>query len=144
MFKWLIDNLDYGKIILEIGSGYGTRELIKHWKVYSVEDIHDWAFKHACHDNYIYAPLVDDWYDLEVLKKQLPEKYDLILVDGPKGKEYRGGFIKNLDLFVTTVPIIIDDCQREVELDHLKTLSDIIGRPYEVFEERNNCKFGVI
>ena len=144
LFDWLMNNLPFGDTILEIGSGYGTRELIKHWKVYSIEDIYDWAFKHACHENYIYAPLVNDWYDTEILKTDLPNHYDLILIDGPKGKDKRGGFIKNIELFNTNTIIVVDDTQRNVEREHIIQIADYVGRPYQLFEERDDCQFGVI
>ena len=64
------------------------------------------------------------WYDVEVLKKEIPENYDLILVDGPWGQIGRGGFIKNLNIFRTDVPIIIDDVQRKEEIELVKAVEE--------------------
>lgn len=56
------------------------------------------------------------WYDVNPLRQSLQDmKYDLILVDGPKEQYGRGGFLVNLDLFDTTVPIIFDDVNRGEE-----------------------------
>ena len=85
-------------------------ELIKYWNVYSVEENHNWATVMSCHNNYIYAPLKDNWYDLDELKHWLPKEYDLIIIDGPKGSwgnPIRTGFYKNKDLFNL---IFISDC----------------------------------
>jgi hypothetical protein len=79
----------------------------------SVEDKLEFLNRHQSH--YIHAPLVNGWFDTAILKTQLPRSYDLILVDGPVGSEPRAGFIKNIWLFNTNVPIIIDDTWREVE-----------------------------
>ena len=62
----------------------------------------------CCEDsNYIHAPLVKldydeeivEWYDPDIIKENLPENYDLILIDGPAGKKGRTGFLANIDLF---------------------------------------------
>jgi len=116
LFDWIRANLPDGKTILELGSGNGTIELLKHYEVYSVEHDQYWLDR-AVGCNYIYAPIRDyneyKWYD--VSKLTLPEHYDLIIVDGPTGTIGRGGFIENINLFNTDVPIIIDDTQRQAE-----------------------------
>jgi hypothetical protein len=124
LFDTIHKILEPGDKILELGSGWGTGQLVKDYEVFSVEDNKN--FLDIYESNYIYAPIVEEkipqfpndkgWYDIDVLKENLPEKYDLILVDGPWGHIGRGGFAKYLDVFRTDIPIIIDDIQREEEL----------------------------
>ena len=70
--------------ILELGSGTGTIELVKHYTVYSIEHQKQWVGE-ASRSNYIYAPLktyggVFNWYDNHYLNN-LPKDYDLLLID---------------------------------------------------------------
>ena len=114
MYKWIKDHLPSGSHILELGSGdVSTKYLSELYRLTSVEDKAEFLNRHPSH--YIHAPLVNGWFDTAVLETQLPRDYDLILVDGPVGSEPRAGFIKNLGLFKTNVPIIVDDTWREVE-----------------------------
>lgn len=114
LFSWIINNLPVGKHILELGSGdVSTPKLAQHYKLTSVESKPEFVNKYQSH--YIYAPLVDGWYDTNILKAHLPESYDLILVDGPTGSEARTGFLKHIDLFKLNVPIVIDDTWRAPE-----------------------------
>lgn len=116
MYYWILENLPKGSIILELGSGKGTVELSEFYKVYSIEHDKRWLGV-AKKSNYIYAPLANykgyKWYDIKRIKALMPKKYDLLLIDGPNGYIGREGFIKNIGLFKTDIPIIIDDTQRE-------------------------------
>lgn len=115
VLQWLREHIPQGETILELGSGTGTFELVKEWNVYSIE--HDDSWIGYTDSNYIYAPIVDGWYDVESVKNGLPDEYSLILVDGPTGAIGRKGFINNIHLFNTNVPIIIDDTHRAAELN---------------------------
>jgi hypothetical protein len=138
--------LPEGSTILEFGSGIGTDYLSKHYEMISIENYSEWVGKYK--STYIHAPIVYytesypapdlpgehgskqiGWYDVEIIKQQLPSKYDLILVDGPNGKFGRGGFLKHIDLFNTNVPIIFDDINRE-ERHLMVKVSELLGRPY--------------
>ena len=94
--KWLLDNLPRQSTILELGSGTGTIELCKYYKVYSIENYKNWL-NIACKSTYIYAPLKRyrsdrpnikpyEWFDIDRVKKGIPETYDCLLIDAPKGK----------------------------------------------------------
>ena len=140
LFLWLKKNLPPAKTILELGSGTGTKELTKHWKVYSVEQDEKWLGV-AENSNYIYAPLkqygLSEWFDIDVLQKELPQHYDLIIVDAPTGIS-RLGFIGFLRLFNTNVPIIIDDTHREEERRMATKLGGILKKcvfDYSGFEK---------
>jgi hypothetical protein len=160
LFYYIQDNLPKGKTILELGSGWGTGQLMKFWNVWSIESDPKWFGKYS--DTYFKVPLKEHepidgieqkrnrWYDPDVLKECIKDlKYDLLLVDGPWGN--RAGIIKYLDLFDTTVPIIFDDVRKY----SIKTgkpfepneiiirVSDIIGRPYKIHGTGYDL-FGVI
>lgn len=133
LFNWIRTHLPGGKHILELGSGdVSTWYLSEHYRMTSVEDQVQYLHKHPSH--YIHAPLVDGWFDVAVLEAQLPKDYDLILVDGPVGSGPRAGFLKNLRLFRTDVPIVIDDTWRDVERDMAAQLAKLTGGRLEVFE----------
>ncbi len=112
---------DQNSIILEFGSGYGSNEIAKIRTIFSVE--HDDRFVGLYPDvNYIYAPLKPiangdkngktHWYDAEVVSTSLPEKIDLILVDGPPSAIGRLGLLNILEKFPDNSIWIIDDVLR--------------------------------
>lgn len=113
LFNWILENIPKDSTILELGSGRGTRELVKHYNVYSVEHDVKWL-NLVPQSHYIHAPLVDGWYDVEILKEKLPKQYDVLLIDGPPA-EKRIGVLKHLNLFKTDVPIIVDDSNRKLD-----------------------------
>jgi len=132
LYKWIRENLEDGKTILELGSGTGTVELTKHYKVYSVEDKKEWC-DFAKESNYFYAPIVKykdyDWYHIDIFKT-IPKDYDLLIIDGPSGCRRTEGFIANINLFKTDIPIIIDDTEA-FKLWNIKIvdfLSELLGR----------------
>ena len=139
LIQTIRDILPTGKTILELGSGYGTKVLLEHYKVYSIEHNHRWLDRY--HNNYIYAPLKEhkalkhyygtQWYDPEVLKKELPNiDYDLLLVDGPP--YHRAGLIKFFKLFKRDVPIIFDDYNRPADSAVVIKIAHILNKPYVV------------
>lgn len=133
MYQWIRKHLPDGRHILELGSGdVSTKNLAPHYRLTSVED--NPAFLHRHPSRYIYAPLVDGWYDLAVLRGTLPDDYDLILVDGPVGSEPRLGFLKNLGLFKITVPFIVDDTWRAPEMQMARELAALLGDRLEIHE----------
>lgn len=151
LFNYLQEILPAGSTILELGSGEGTVELLKHWEVYSIESEKEWVGKY--HDNYIYAPLAKHkaiknhdgelWYNARVLEKELPQiKYDLILVDGPTGR--RAGFVKYWDLFRHDVPVIFDDVNRVRDWKIMKAIASRLKKPYTVINTWEQKNFGVI
>jgi hypothetical protein len=138
--------------ILELGSGEGTGVLAEHFTMFSVEHDRDWTGKFK--STYIYAPLIahkavsgfDDtepvWYDPSYLRGELPEQYDLILVDGPP--KHRSGFIKYFDLFRSDVPIIFDDVQRTHDHTVMVKIAARLSKPYTVYACHESKHFGII
>ena len=145
LYDKIIEMLEPGSRILEFGSGWGTGKLAETYEMYSVEHNERYVNLHV--SNYIHAPIINGknedfpkdkgWYDVEVLKKERPEKYDMILVDGPVGVIGRGGFYTNLDLFDTDVPIIIDDIHREEEMALLVALEKKLGKKAKRYDNRD-------
>jgi hypothetical protein len=132
--------VEAGSTIVELGSGNGTNRLVKEYEVYSIEDDEKWV-GYCDGSNYIHAPLVSlenkgediKWYDLDCITRGLPEKYDLILVDGPSGKKGRSGLLANLDIFRTDVPFVIDDTLREHECNIAREMAFLLNRPLYMF-----------
>lgn len=112
-----------GGKILEFGSGQGTKWLCKAgYDMYSVEE--DASFCHRHHDNYCYAPIVDDWYDVDKVSKFLENKtFDAMLIDGPA----HGQRLKLLEVgidFDKFPVIIVDDVDRAEDRELFDTLSE--------------------
>ena len=133
-FDYIRKILPEGKIILEFGSGWGTGELAKHYKMYSIE--HNEGYIGGRDSTYIHAPIKDGWYDYDIVKNNLPETYDLIFVDGPTGRIGRDGFYKHLDLFDTSVPIIIDDVHRDAEKALIEKVSKKLNKEYKILPDK--------
>jgi hypothetical protein len=146
-FEWLINNIKQESTILELGSGNGTKELVKFFNVYSVEQEKKWVGVEP-KSTYIYSPLKKyenlipnstGWYDNEYLINKIPKKYDVLIIDGPIGNN-RGNFIFFYNLFKIDVPIIIDDTNRKedkkmalkIANDFNKEIIDIIGHEKEI------------
>ncbi len=134
--------------LLELGSGRATAVFSKYYKVYSIEEDSKWLNKYD--STYIHAPIKKGWYDREILEKELPTEYDIILIDGPTSPESLGRlnirkeFLTHIDLFNTDVIIFVDDIHREAEASLLSSLSERLGRPATIFETKSGAKFGYI
>lgn len=116
--------------ILELGTGPGTQELAKYFKVISIENKPRY---HTGHSELIHIPrkplsieskafwkrfpLASAWYDPDRLRESIKAKrYDAILVDGPKGSRERIPMWYYYDqVFDTRVPVIVDDVHREYD-----------------------------
>ena len=130
MFTWILNNIPKGKTILEFGSGTGTIELTKHWNVYSVEQNKEWVGK-APKSNYIHAPLKDGWYDSDIVFNNIPQDYDLIIVDGPAGSDLRPGIDKYWDKFNLNVPLLFDDTHRAKDRNHAIQVAQTLGKEWK-------------
>lgn len=122
-----------GSTILEFGSGIGTNHLLADYNVISIE--HDPIFlvnrglNHQC----IYAPILSNWYDREIVKHILREKVNLIIVDGPPS-HLRGGLLVNLDLFKKIeTPVIFDDVNRPFDKEIMIQFCSVLGYTYSIY-----------
>ena len=142
LFLYIVENLQPGYKILELGSGSGTVFLSENYNVTSIEHNADFVGL-SKKSAYIHAPIIDDWYDVEKLK-DLPE-YDLLLIDGPSSREGdRIWLIQHLDLFnIKDQIIIIDDVNRQGEFDLMVALGAILNRPFMIHKGEDK-DFGVL
>lgn len=142
LYDYVLEILPKGSTMVELGSGWASGEFSKHYTVFSIE--HDKRWVGAYNTNYIYAPIVNRWYDPKAISEQLPKDYGLILVDGPAGdRNLRDTFFDNLNLFKTNVPIIFDDLQWKKEYDLMVLVAQHLHRKYRVFD-CGDKKFGVV
>ena len=149
---WIDGVLKEGDTIVELGSGEGsTIALGKKYNLYSVENQPVWKDRFPEYTTYINcrSKEYDDeytkpeefqdnisWYHPDDLFPNLPEDYDLILIDGPGGIGHgwgRGGFWKHIEKFKTDVHLVFDDAQREIEL--IKLVSNYVGRDYILLDD---------
>ena len=155
VIEWIREHLASGSTILELGSGPGTGVLAERYRMFSVENSLDWVGKYD--STYIHAPLVGGrgpircrtarrwaWYDTDVLRREMPSEYDMILVDGPPGFIGRGGFLTNIHLFRRDVPILLDDTNRPEDAALRDRVAAAIGRDWEEFECASKKCFTVI
>jgi len=128
LYRFILDSVPKGSL-LEFGSGTGsTQNLSKHYKMYSIE--HNAQYVGAFDSTYIHAPIKNGWYDVDVLKSNLPEEYeyDAVLIDGPIGEGNRSPVLNHLDLFGNFKDkwVICDDTHRYGELHLFTSLLTIL------------------
>jgi len=128
LYRFILDIVPKGSL-LEFGSGAGsTQNLSKHYKMYSIE--HNAQYVGAFDSTYIHAPIKNGWYDVDVLKSNLPEEYeyDAVLIDGPIGEGNRSPVLNHLDLFGNFKDkwVICDDTHRYGELHLFTSLLTIL------------------
>lgn len=123
VIQWIFDHVPRGRAIVELGSGDGTTKALCHdYELHSVEHNAKWVHRYPT--RYIHARLVNGWYDPKPLKDKLPSEYDLLIIDGPPCNDRRN-IIKFFDLFRQDVPIILDDIERNGEIEILDFLRGI-------------------
>lgn len=128
LFRYIEDTLPEGKTILELGSGWGTSQLMKYWNVWSVENNPDWYAEFNKTQSF-FVPLKDKWYDPKILEKFIDGlEYDLLLVDGPY--DNRKGLITHFGLFDPEVPVVFDDVKRKEGKDIAEAIAKLTGRPF--------------
>ena len=81
-------------------------------------------------------PYQKGWYHPEDLFPNMPDKYDLILIDGPGCSRWgRGGFLKHIGEFNINIPMVFDDVQIEDKGKLvMEKVSEYIGKPYQILE----------
>lgn len=134
-FDYILATLPKGSTLLEMGSGWSSGEFSKYYTVFSVENNPKWLNKF--NTNYIHVPIKDHWYNVDILRKKLPDHYDFILVDGPTGGIGRMGFYTNLKIFNTNVPILFDDIHAKKHYELFIKVAEKINRPIKTWYEKD-------
>ena len=151
LYDYIRITLPEGSTILELGSGFGTSLLAKHYVMTSVE--HDEQFLGKYDSTYLHVPLKEHkaiknhpttrWYDADKLRPKLEGlQYDMLLVDGPP--QTRSGFWKYFSMFDSKAIIVFDDLQRECERKLINSISSKLNCPYVVYGNGEGKPFGVI
>ena len=139
MVDWIYTNIKEGSTVLELGSGNGTAELVKKYKVYSVEEDIHWMHK-VKESNYIWAPIENGWYDISFIDK-IKKDYDVLLIDGPAHGE-REGILKYINSFYNGSLIIMDDIERTKDFRCMEKLCELLHKNYTIYS--GSKPFGVI
>lgn len=143
VFDRICELLPNGGHILELGSGkVSTGAFCTRFEVTSVDD--NILYLGIYPATYIFAPIVDGWYDVEMLYSALPRDYDLIFVDGPAGSGNRDGFLHNLALFKLDVPIVFHDTHRQPEHELCEAVAKVLKKTPEFVVNRGGDNFGII
>ena len=96
----------------------------------------------------LYAPIVNDWYDINYIRSQIPEKIDMLFIDGPPGdsrKSPRGQqFIYELVESNELKLVVIDDTHREENDQFSKYIWSKLGGDYLRFSMKYGFKVNKI
>jgi len=140
-FDFICNNVKHGEIFIELGAGIvSTRELSKLYNLYSVEQYAPFCGLYP-NVNYIHAPIVNGWYDPQVLKEKLPKKSACVFVDGPtkhgpagSGVESRLLLKENLHLFDKNSMFIFHDTNRPEEKKLACEIAEALGKKIVHYE----------
>ena len=156
--EFVIEHVKPGAVVVEFGSGHGSEMLSKHFDLYSFE--HDETWLGVTSSTYIHAPIKENqyateegekgWYDLEIVKQNWPKDPQCVIVDGPPGSIGRTGILSMLEELASVSLILVDDIDREAELQlshSLSTRLDRIQTTYDVEKPRqggSNRRFATL
>ena len=154
----VLEHVELGSVVVEFGSGHGSEVLSEQFDLYSFE--HDEAWLGVTSSTYIHAPIVENqhateagekgWYDFEIVKQHWPENPQCVIVDGPPGFIGRTGILSMMDKLASVPLILVDDIDRQAELQLLQMLStglDRIQTTYDVERPReggSNRRFATL
>ena len=133
VFDWINGNVVAGSLILEFGSGNGSKILSKKYDLISIE--HDKKWLNMSIGRYIHAEIIENHYSTEFSQKgwynsekitDLPSSVELIIVDGPPGEIGRAGILDFLNNLPTAKWILVDDTDRPDEKALLIRLIQLI------------------
>ena len=129
-FEKIVEILEFGKTILEFGSGKSSELLSQFYNVISVEDDDKWLNKYKT--TYIHINTIGKGeYDFKNLYNKIKDiDYDLLIVDGPNNN--REEVINHTNLLKSDIPIIWDDTQ--VYEKHAIKMSEILNKSYKTYQ----------
>jgi len=115
--EYISENFEEESTILEFGSGERTDVLAQRYYMHSVEDQIEKINERE--STYLYAPIVNGWYDIDSILHFRPEKIDLLLIDGPSEILHRSKIFEHMDLIENDVPILIKGLKEQDLKDQL-------------------------
>ena len=133
----IVEILEFGKTILELGSGSSTKILSKFYNMISVED--DIKYLNLHNSQYIHINTIEkNGYDFNALNNKIKDmNYDLLIIDGPN--DGRENIINYIDMFKKDIPIIWDDTQ--VYEKYAIQMSEKIGKEYKTYQCKPQGEF---
>lgn len=134
-FDYISSKIAHGSTFVELGAGrVSTREFSKVFNLYSVEQSQEYCGIYT-DTKYIHASIKNGWYDVDVLKSELPKNISGIFVDGPSGTGNRHGLLDNLDLFdlSSDAMIIFHDTYRDEERKLAANIANKLGLPIKEY-----------
>jgi hypothetical protein len=127
-FDYIKKIIPSGSTVIELGSGFiSTREFSKIYNLFSIDHNREYIGIYP-NVNYIYAPIVDGWYDVS---KLIFPTHQLVFIDGIN----RSGILNNLHLFNKEATFIIHDTYRDNEISFSKKLGEALNRPVFFFDD---------
>jgi len=141
VFDYIRQTIPDRSTILELGSGWVTGQLAQYYTMYSIEESERWLYLYDSH--YVYAPLRDGWYDIDVLSRELPKiSYDCVIVDGPFRKRHRRGLLDHIHLFDVSAIYVHDEVHFSGMYDVMVQAAQALGHTYRVYDGEEK-QFGV-
>ena len=134
LFDFILNKIEPGSTICELGSGkVSTPALSRFYNLYSVENDPNYIDIYE-NVNYIFSPIVDGWYNPQVLEENLPKNLGMLFVDGPLGEGNRKGIIQNYNIFKECPIFIFHDTHRDTELDLAKDFAILLGKKISIYD----------
>ena len=127
---WIADNIPQNRTIFELGSGKGTEILSSRYNMVSVESNDQWL--NTCdRATYINAPIINHWFDANVIARDKPGEYSLLIVDAPR---VRSKVLEHLSLFRSEITWLIDDAESVDVRLMIACISQLQGRCVQFFD----------
>jgi len=142
MLKFIRYHFRHNKKCVEFGSGdISTPFLNNFYDLICIEENQDWMNKYSG-VKYIYASIIDGWFEHNTVRRCIPNDYDFIIVDAPCDVNWRANISMFWSIFKRKKPIIIH-AEYDVDVLACKQLSEKLNKKYE-FITTDNCHFCVI
>ena len=140
-FAWIEANIPKHSTVLEFGSGDGSQRLANRFDLWSIEHDEHWIGKTK--SNYVMAKIIhnpvsekageEGWYD-PIFFERIPQKVELIVVDGPVGTIGRSGLLHHLEKLPHFRYIMVDDTDRPKEQHLSQQLAELLNLEREVID----------